>query len=73
MRTSWLIAAIVILGVVATAAVSLAQFQVAWSDLLASPNLESAGELPDTGGAVIDPLASQDNEASAAGEPEAAA
>lgn len=73
MRTSWLIAAIVILGVAATAAVSLAQFQVPWSDLLASPNLDSAGELPGAGGDVVDSLTSDEDEAKVAGEPEAVA
>ena len=73
MKTYATIAAIVLLGVVATAAVTLAQFQVSFNEIWASPNLESAGELPDQ--AILPPVVQltthDEEEAKVEGQPEA--
>ncbi|HUY93075.1 MAG TPA: DUF1573 domain-containing protein [Pirellulales bacterium] len=73
MKTNGTIAAIVILGIVATAAVSLAQFEVPWGELLASPNLESAGELPDEPTATVVDKALEREQSHVGGKPQAVA
>jgi Protein of unknown function (DUF1573) len=49
MKTALRIAIVVLSGLAVTAGVSLAQFQLPWTALTASPNLEAAGELPAAG------------------------
>lgn len=75
MKTSGIIAAIVILGIATTAAVSLAQFEVPWSQILASPNLDSAGDLPrgHSDGTVVDDVVGQGELTNMDGKPDAVA
>ena len=75
MKTRWTVAGIAVLGIAATAAVSLAQFEVPWSQLLASPNLESAGELPRGFGnsPIVEHDAGQEEPSNFDGKPQAVA